>query len=1027
MTEPLASAALQTIELGVDGMHCGGCTGRVQRALAAVPGVVDAAVDLDAHAATVTAQETVTAGQLVDAVREAGYRAAVREAPVEAGATTHSAHASRDETPSAASALPPAAATIELDIDGMTCASCVSRVEKALAKVPGVTRASVNLATERATVDASAGVSAGQLADAVKQAGYGATPTASEIVVPAAATALPAAPARASIELDIDGMTCASCVSRVEKALAKVPGVTRASVNLATERATVDASNAVSAAQLVDAVKQAGYGATPAAVAAAPATSAATPASTDVELDIGGMTCASCAGRVEKALAAVPGVARATVNLATERASVHGAGALDAATLIAAVTTAGYHASLAAASPAGATAAADLQPARPAQDLDARKRREAIRERNLVIGAAVLSAPLVAPMLAAPFGIDLMLPGWLQLVLASIVQFGFGARFYRAAWHAVKARTGNMDLLVALGTSAAYGLSLWMLLRDPAHPGHLYFEASAVIVTLVRFGKWLESRAKRQTTEAIRALNALRPDRARVVEHGVERDVPLSQVRVGTHVGIRPGERVPVDGRIVSGRSHIDESLITGESLPVPKDDGDAVTAGSINGEGALVVETTAIGAETTLARIIRLVESAQAEKAPIQRLVDRVSEVFVPAILGIAVLTLVGWLIAGAGMETAILNAVAVLVIACPCALGLATPAAIMAGTGVAARHGVLIKDAQALELAQRTTVIAFDKTGTLTEGKPSVTAFDAVGVPRAEALALAAAVQRQSDHPLARAVVAAHDAGVAAHGGAAEPVVATQARAVAGRGVEAHVRGQRLALGSTRWRDELGIAVPLALDARAAELERAGNTISWLMRADAPRAVLALIAFGDTVKPGARDAIAALSARGVASALVTGDNRGSAAAVAATLGIGEVHAQVLPDDKARVVAELKRTHGGIVAMVGDGINDAPALAAADVGIAMATGTDVAMHTAGITLMRGDPALVADAIDISKRTYRKIQQNLFWAFVYNLVGVPLAALGLLNPVIAGAAMAFSSVSVVTNALLLRRWKGRAR
>ncbi|RQU85526.1 Cu(2+)-exporting ATPase [Burkholderia cenocepacia] len=1025
MTEPLASAALQTIELSVDGMHCGGCTGRVQRALAAVPGVVDAAVDLDAHAATVTAQDTVAAGQLVGAVREAGYRAAVREAAIEAGAATHSAHASRDETPSAASGLPPAAATIELDIDGMTCASCVSRVEKALAKVPGVTRASVNLATERATVDASAGVSATQLADAVRQAGYGATPTASDTVVPAAATALPTAPT--SIELDIDGMTCASCVSRVEKALAKVPGVTRASVNLATERATVDASNAVSAAQLVDAVKQAGYGATPAAVAAPPATSAATPASTVVELDIGGMTCVSCAGRVEKALAAVPGVTRATVNLATERASVHGAGALDAATLIAAVTTAGYHASLPATSPAGAPAGADLQPSGPAQDPDARKRREAIRERNLVIGAAMLSAPLVAPMLAAPFGIDLMLPGWLQLVLASIVQFGFGARFYRAAWHAVKARTGNMDLLVALGTSAAYGLSLWMLLRDPAHPGHLYFEASAVIVTLVRFGKWLESRAKRQTTEAIRALNALRPDRARVVEDGAERDVPLSQVRVGTHVSIRPGERVPVDGRIVSGRSHIDESLITGESLPVPKDDGDAVTAGSINGEGALVVETTAIGAETTLARIIRLVESAQAEKAPIQRLVDRVSEVFVPAILGIAVLTLVGWLIAGAGMETAILNAVAVLVIACPCALGLATPAAIMAGTGVAARHGVLIKDAQALELAQRTTVIAFDKTGTLTEGKPSVTAFDAVGVPRAEALALAAAVQRQSDHPLARAVVAAHEADVAAQVGAAEPAVATDARAVAGRGVEAQVGGQRLALGSTRWRDELGIAVPPALDARAAELERAGNTISWLMRADAPRAVLALIAFGDTVKPGARDAIAALSARGVASALVTGDNRGSAAAVAAALGIGEVHAQVLPDDKARVVAELKRTHGGIVAMVGDGINDAPALAAADVGIAMATGTDVAMHTAGITLMRGDPALVADAIDISKRTYRKIQQNLFWAFVYNLVGVPLAALGLLNPVIAGAAMAFSSVSVVTNALLLRRWKGRAR
>ncbi|WP_080428445.1 heavy metal translocating P-type ATPase [Burkholderia ubonensis] len=928
MTEPLASAALNTIVLTVDGMHCGGCTGRVQRALAGVPGVVDAAVDLADRSATVSAHDTVDPARLVEAVSDAGYRATLRE----------SADASERHADAA-----PATAPIELEIEGMTCASCVARVEKALAGVPGVTRASVNLATERATVGAAAGVTTAQLVDAVRQAGYQATP-----------------------------------VAEPEPAIAP----------------------------------DAALGA--------------------IELDIGGMTCASCAGRVEKALSNVPGVARASVNLATERATVHGAAPLDPAALIAAVTAAGYRASRVAAPPAGAfglpaAAGAPASQKPGATDADTRKRREAIRERNLVIAAALLSAPLIAPMFAAPFGVDAMLNGWLQLVLASLVQFGFGARFYRAAWHAIKARAGNMDLLVALGTSAAYGLSLWMLLRDPMHPGHLYFEASAVIITLVRFGKWLEARAKRQTTEAIRALNALRPDRARIVEHGVERDVPLAQVRVGTAVSIRPGERVPVDGRVVSGRSHIDESLITGESLPVAKDDGDPVTAGSINGEGALVVETTAIGAETTLARIIRLVESAQAEKAPIQRLVDRVSAVFVPAILGIAALTLIGWLIAGAGAETAILNAVAVLVIACPCALGLATPAAIMAGTGVAARHGVLIKDAQALELAQRATVIAFDKTGTLTEGKPSVTAFDAVGLPRDEALALAAAVQRHSDHPLARAVVAAHHADVAARGGATSAPVATDARAVAGRGVEARVAGRLLALGSTRWRDELGIAAPPALDARAAELERAGNTISWLIRADAPRAPLALIAFGDTVKPGARDAIAALAARGVASVLVTGDNRGSAAAVAASLGIGEVHAQVLPDDKARVVAALKRTHDGIVAMVGDGINDAPALAAADVGIAMATGTDVAMHTAGITLMRGDPSLVADAIDISKRTYRKIQQNLFWAFVYNLVGVPLAAIGWLNPVIAGAAMAFSSVSVVTNALLLRRWKGRAR
>ncbi|MBY4792902.1 heavy metal translocating P-type ATPase [Burkholderia multivorans] len=1008
-SEPVHHKAAHSVELDIDGMTCASCVSRVEKALEKVPGVTHASVNLATERATVEASADVSAARLVEAVEQAGYGATPIE-PARAAVTSEPADHK-------------AARSIDLDIDGMTCASCVSRVEKALVKVPGVTHASVNLATERATVEASADVSAARLAEAVEQAGYRAAPVES---APSAAASEPVHHKAAhSVEFDIDGMTCASCVSRVEKALAKVPGVARATVNLATERATVEASADVSAPRLAEAVEQAGYHATP--VESAPSAVTSAPIDRDathsIDLDIGGMTCASCVSRVEKALEKVPGVTHASVNLATERASVRAAGPLDVDALIAAVTTAGYRATPAPApSPAAdANAAASSLPAAP--DRDARKRQEALRERNLVIASAVLSAPLVAPMLAAPLGIDAMLPGWLQLVLASIVQFGFGARFYRAAWHAVKARAGNMDLLVALGTSAAYGLSLWMLLRDPAHPGHLYFEASAVIVTLVRFGKWLEARAKRQTTDAIRALNALRPDRARIVDNGVERDVPLAQVRVGTIVSVRPGERLPVDGRVVSGRSHVDESLITGESLPVPKDDGDAVTAGSINGEGALVVETTAIGAETTLARIIRLVESAQAEKAPIQRLVDRVSAVFVPAILGIAVLTLVGWLLAGAGAETAILNAVAVLVIACPCALGLATPAAIMAGTGVAARHGVLIKDAQALELAQRATVIAFDKTGTLTEGKPSVTAFDAVDLPRDDALALAAAVQRHSDHPLARAVVAAYDA----QRNAQAAPVATDARAVAGRGVEARVDGRLLALGSTRWRDELGIVVPPALDARAAELERAGNTISWLMHADAPRAAIALIAFGDTVKPGARDAIAALADRHVASVLVTGDNRGSAAAVAAALGIDEVHAQVLPDDKARVVASLKREHGGVVAMVGDGINDAPALAAADVGIAMATGTDVAMHTAGITLMRGDPALVADAIDISKRTYRKIQQNLFWAFVYNLIGVPLAALGWLNPVIAGAAMAFSSVSVVTNALLLRRWKGRAR
>ncbi|MGT2472625.1 heavy metal translocating P-type ATPase [Paraburkholderia terrae] len=836
-----------------------------------------------------------------------------------------------------------------------------------------------------------------------------------ELAPPRAAdTSRPAA----SSELDIQGMTCASCALRVEKALAKVPGVARASVNLATEKATVDADASVTTDTLVNAIRKAGYDAQPLNDAQPPAADAPSTA----ELAIGGMTCAACSGRVEKALARIPGVTSASVNLATEKATVTTNGAVGVDQLIAAVTKAGYQAT-----PLSADAATPAA----TEDKDAAARAAVRRELGAVVICALLTLPLIVPMFAEPLGLHAMLPATLQLALATVVQFVFGARFYRAAWKAVRAGAGNMDLLVALGTSAAYGVSVYQMALHPGDTMHLYFEASAVVITLVRFGKWLEARAKRQTTDAIRALNALRPDRARIVVGTEEHEVPLAQVRVGMLVAVRPGERVPVDGTVLQGRTHIDESLITGESLPVPKQQDDRVTAGSINGEGAITVTTTAIGAETTLARIIRLVETAQAEKAPIQRLVDRVSEIFVPAILAIALVTLVGWLIAGHGAETAILNAVAVLVIACPCALGLATPTAIMAGTGVAARHGVLIKDAQALEIAHQVRVVAFDKTGTLTVGQPSVTAFEtADGVGRSKALALAAAVQRHSEHPLAKAVVKAFEA----DGGNASLPVSSDARAVAGRGVEADIGGETFAIGSSRWLGELGVAPSPALTLRAQQLEAQDNTVSWLIgrgktdaqietQADTQAQALALIAFGDTLKPGARAAIERLSRMGVKSALVTGDNQGSAKSVAAALGIDEVYAQVLPSDKARVVHDLKIRTSSVVAMAGDGINDAPALAAADIGIAMATGTDVAMHAAGITLMRGDPALVADAIDISRRTWRKIQQNLFWAFVYNLIGIPLAAFGLLNPMIAGAAMAFSSVSVVTNALLLRTWR----
>jgi Cu+-exporting ATPase len=782
-----------------------------------------------------------------------------------------------------------------------------------------------------------------------------------------------------TFELPIEGMTCASCVARVEKAIARVPGVTRTSVNLATEKASIEAESPQAQAAVADAVRAAGYEVP----------------EQEVVLSINGMTCASCVARVEKSLNKVVGVSSASVNLATEQATIKALAGVSPDALVGAVQKAGYDATI---------PATDIEPS-PKRDLAALK----------VAGAAIFSAPLVVPMVAQWLGGHVMLPVWLSLALSSVVQFGFGLRFYKSAYKAVLAKAGNMDLLVALGTSAAYGLSVYEVIAHPGDMGHLYFEASAVVITLVLFGKWLEAKAKRQTTEAIRALNALRPDKARVRMDGTEQDLPLAAVRVGTQVVVRPGERVPVDGKILEGSSSVDESLITGESLPVAKQPGDKVTGGAINVDGLLVIETTAVGAETTLSRIIRLVESAQAEKAPIQRLVDKVSAVFVPTILAIAFLTLMGWVLYSGNVETAILNAVAVLVIACPCALGLATPTAIMAGTGVAARHGILIKDAEALEIAHRINTVAFDKTGTLTVGRPTLVEFHTLGLARDEALTIAAAIQQGSEHPLAHAVTQAAQAD-----GIVVPR-ASDVRAIAGRGVQAVVDGRPYAIANARFLQESSVNVPAEILVKGNAAQADGRTVSWLVELGNANKVMALLAFGDTVKDTAATAVDQMHAMKIRTVLLTGDNQGAARAVAEKLGIGAVRAEVLPEDKARVVSEL-RASGRTVGMVGDGINDAPALAAANVGIAMATGTDVAMHAAGITLMRGDPALIADAIDISRRTYRKIQQNLFWAFVYNVVGVPLAALGLLSPVVAGAAMAFSSVSVVSNALMLRLW-----
>ncbi len=723
----------------------------------------------------------------------------------------------------------------------------------------------------------------------------------------------------------------------------------------------------------------------------------------DIQLQVEGMTCASCVSRVEKALLKVPGVDSASVNLATEKATVQSATPVPLADLIGAVEKAGYVAREAVATPAAQAAG----PAVPAW--------------WPVAVSVALTLPLVLPMALSLAGVHAMLGPWWQLALATPVQFWLGARFYIAGWKALRARTGNMDLLVALGTSAAYGLSLYLMWQHAGHGGmpHLYFEASAAVITLVLLGKWLEQRAKRQTADAIRALNALRPTTATVRRDGAEHPVPIEAVQVGDQVVVRPGERVAVDGEVIEGASHLDESLITGESRPVPKHPGDRVTGGAINGEGALLVKTLAIGAETTLARVIRMVESAQAAKAPIQRVVDRVSAVFVPVVLGIALLTFIAWLGVGGTLEQSLINAVAVLVIACPCALGLATPTAIMAGTGVAARRGILIKDAEALEVAHAVTTIAFDKTGTLTEGKPALVAVEPVpGTSVNDLLRLSASLQRSSSHPLALAVLERAGAEQV------ELPVSKGARALPGRGVEAEVEGRRLQLGSTRLLHEAGLQAG-ALEGKAQTLEAHGRTLSWLLAFDGERraSLLGLLAFGDTLKPSATAAVKRLHELGVKTVLLTGDNRGSARAVAEALGITDVRAEVLPADKAAVIQAL-RASGEVVAMVGDGINDAPALAAAQVGIAMSTGTDVAMETAGITLMRGDPLLVPDALDVSRRTYAKIRQGLFWAFAYNTLGIPLAAIGWLSPVIAGAAMAFSSVSVVTNALLLRRWRG---
>ena len=785
-----------------------------------------------------------------------------------------------------------------------------------------------------------------------------------------------------TITLPVEGMTCASCSARIERQLSKLNGVVDAAVNLAAETADVrfDADK-LSPSDVKAAIEKTGFSVP----------------ERGIELSIDGMTCASCVARVEKALAKLDGVSAASVNLADETARVTVSTA-KAADVVRAVEKTGF----------GAAVIENVE-AFGAQD----DRKAAQRLRHDLLNLAfslALTVPLWAQMVGAVLGLNWMLPGVVQLGLATAVQFGAGVRFYGPAWKALKAGSGNMDLLVVLGTTAAWGLSAWRVIM-PGEGGHLYFEGAATVITLILLGRFLESRAKRGTTGAIRALMKLRPETARVLSaDGTEVELPASAVKGGDVVVVRPGERVPVDGDVIFGATSMDESLLTGESLPVGKAVGGEAIGGAINGEGLVHVRATRVGQASTLAGIIQLIQNAQSSKAPVQKLVDQIAAVFVPLVVLVALLTWAGWTVAGAGWEVGLINAVTVLVIACPCALGLATPTAIMVGTGVAARQGILIKDAEALERAKAVDTVVFDKTGTLTKGELEVVSVHPVKGGADELLQVVAAVQHGSEHPIAKAVLKA----------TGETLATVSAfKAHPGQGVEGMVGGRIWVIGNRAFMAAHGLDT-MPHDAHAQELENAGNTVVWAGEADG--ALQGYIAVGDAAKETARQALAVLQAMNVKTVMLTGDNARTAQAVAENLGLSDVIAEVLPDGKAGEIENLQM-QGRTVAMVGDGVNDAPALAQADIGMAMGTGTDVAMHAAGITLMRGAPELVAAALDVSRATVRKIHQNLFWAFIYNVIALPLAAGGYLSPAIAGAAMAMSSVSVVTNSLLLKRWE----
>ena len=788
----------------------------------------------------------------------------------------------------------------------------------------------------------------------------------------------------ATLELPVEGMTCAACAARIEKTLNRLPGV-QANVNFASERASIlfDAAQ-IEPAKLVEAIRKTGFKVPPRVL----------------DLSLSGMTCAACAGRIEKVLNRLPGV-EAVVNLASEKAHLRVVpGVTTQEAMIEAVRRAGF----------GASVASD-----DSRGEEKARKAAAYRDevRRFWISAA-LTLPLVAQMVAM-FGGEggghgELLPRWLQLLAATPVQFWIGRRFYIGAWHALRGGSGNMDVLVALGTSMAYLYSLVVTVAG-LHGQHVYFEASATIITLVLMGKLLEARAKAKTQAALEALMRLQPQTAWIEKDDTLQEVPVGILMPGDRFIVRPGDAVPVDGEVVDGISCADEAMLTGESMPVDKGPGERVFAATVNGAGLLRCRATGVGSATLLAGIIRMVEQAQGSKAPVQRLADRIAGIFVPVVSLIALLTFVAWWGLSGDFTRALVNAVAVLVIACPCALGLATPTAIMVATGRAASAGILVKNAAALELAEKIDVLAVDKTGTLTEGRPVVTdLLPAQGVAASELLRLAAALEQGSGHPLAQAILAR-----AAADKLALPTLASLS-AHAGKGVEGEVEGAAWLLGSPAFLRERGMEP----DMRAvAVLQAAGKTVVAL---GGQGRALGVIAVADRLRETSCAAVRRLRERGIGVVMLTGDNPATARAVAADAGISDFRAGILPGDKGLAIAELKAS-GRRVAMAGDGINDAPALAAADVSFAIGAGADVAVEAADITLMRDDLNGVVDAIDLSRATLKRIRQNLFFAFIYNILGIPLAAMGLLNPVIAGAAMALSSVSVVSSSLLLKRWK----